>query len=264
MSGYRLTTFAYPTALEVVGVESAGFGKNGGRKGNVAEEVANADRSKAVSRAKRNIRRLILANALCIHMVLTFKENVDDVEDADKAFNKFWIRLRKEYPKYKNIKYVATRERQKRGAVHYHVVIDRFVPHKVMLEVWGHGFVTLVAHGNVLKASNYLSKYLGKELESEEWVSEKTGARKKAYLCSQNLDRAEDFRRSIVFQRREDYLAFLAQTKALGESKYKKVWDLDFSVQIGEESTGCTSALYVLGDDKTVILTNMEEVVKDV
>ena len=45
--------------------------------------------------------------------------------------------------KKSQIKYLATWEKQKRGAIHYHIVLFGFpyLPHSQLVNIWGHGII---------------------------------------------------------------------------------------------------------------------------
>ena len=119
-------------------------------------------------------------------VTLTFKRNISDIEHTNAEFKNFIKRLNYHLYNQKKhtIKYIATWEKQKRGAIHYHVVFFDF-PYisKAQLErLWGHGF----AHINQIDVDSrenrgrYLSKYFAKNLELKEH-------KKKAFFTSQNL-----------------------------------------------------------------------------
>jgi len=119
-------------------------------------------------------------------MTLTFKANITDVTYTNTKFNKFIKRLNYFIYKHKwqKLKYIATWEKQKRGAIHYHIIFFDF-PYirKPELEcLWGHGFI----HVNRIDVDSrenrgrYVSKYFVKDLELKEH-------KQKAFFKSQNL-----------------------------------------------------------------------------
>lgn len=57
----------------------------------------------------------------CVSVTLTFRENMNDYDTAVKAFKLFTKRLRR---KLKDVLYIATIEIQKRGAYHFHLLIN--------------------------------------------------------------------------------------------------------------------------------------------
>ncbi len=123
-------------------------------------EYAKENRHKRIQKAKSTVRRLIKTYDLGRFVTLTFKENQKNVKEADHEFRKFMKRLLRRYPDFK---YVAIREFQDRGAVHYHMAINRFIEHAELAKIWGHGFVWIEKkQGDSRKMANYISKYLTK------------------------------------------------------------------------------------------------------
>lgn len=119
-------------------------------------------------------------------LTLTFKENRQDIEYTNSEFKKFIKRLNYKLYKTKKsqISYLATWEKQKRGAIHYHIILFHFpyIPHKTLVTIWGHGSVTInkIDVDSIENRGRYISKYFDKELELKEH-------KKKAYFKSQNL-----------------------------------------------------------------------------
>jgi hypothetical protein len=137
-------------------------------------------RQRTVQKAKSKIRRLIKRYSLFRFATLTFAENVQSVKVADAEFRKFQKRLHRRIPEFK---YVAVRELQARGAVHYHLAINSYVKHQLLDEIWGQGFVWIEKkRGNRDKLSNYLCKYITKYAGDERLKGSHI------YLCSQGLE----------------------------------------------------------------------------
>ena len=214
---------------EAVEIDFTGYGSNGGRKGNKSDSVSKADREHNYKRIKRNTRRLCLANDLGqIHLVLTYKENMQDVDKADKHFKKFIFKLRQLYP---YVLYLATREFQKRGAIHYHVLLNQRVDiHKVQA-IWVHGFITLVAHKNQFKSIMYVLKYISKEV-GETVLKTADGHTKKSYLCSQGLKKElEACTSKFVINSSEGYTEYNDGLNFI-MTNLPVVWDLPISIDI--------------------------------
>lgn len=119
-------------------------------------------------------------------MTLTFKNNEQEVSYTNIEFNKFIKRLNYHIYKTKKqyLKYLAVWEKQKRGAIHYHIIFFElpFIKIKVLQEIWGHGFVKLnkIDVDSQENRGRYVSKYFSKDLELKEH-------KKKAFFKSQNL-----------------------------------------------------------------------------
>lgn len=81
-------------------------------------------RSQTIRDARNRCRRLALMNFSenDTFMTLTFAENIQDITYADNEFKKFMKRFNYKYKR--KSKFLAVREFQKRGAIHYHLLID--------------------------------------------------------------------------------------------------------------------------------------------
>lgn len=109
-------------------------------------------------------------------VTLTFKENKTDLTSANRCFNSWCSSVRR---KFKDFKYLAVPEFQKRGAVHYHVFTNLIpgsdlVPlqdgKKNMYDVkfWNYGFSSvfnLDCTDENFRADLYLTKYFTKDFE---------------------------------------------------------------------------------------------------
>ena len=119
-------------------------------------------------------------------LTLTFKENIQDIEYANNEFKKFIKRLNYNLYKTKkaNLKYLATWEKQQRGAIHYHIILFNFpfISFDRLTTIWNHGFVRInkIDVDSIENRGRYISKYFNKELELKEH-------KKKAFFKSRNL-----------------------------------------------------------------------------
>jgi len=119
-------------------------------------------------------------------VTLTFKRNITDIDYTNTEFNKFSKRLNYYIysQKRQQLKYIATWEKQKRGATHYHVIFFDFpyIRKSELERLWGHGFVRInqIDVDSKENRGRYLSKYFAKDLELKEH-------KKKAFFTSQNL-----------------------------------------------------------------------------
>ena len=70
------------------------------------------------------------------------------------------------------MKYLATWEKQQRGAIHYHIILFGFpfVSFDRLTTIWGRGFVRInkIDVDNIENRGRYISKYFDKELELKE------------------------------------------------------------------------------------------------
>lgn len=155
-----------------------------GRCFEASEKDKHINREKVFNRAKREIRRIINANIseYSKFVTLTFKENMTDIKKANYEFKKFKQRL-ETYLKYK-LQYVAVIEFQKRGAIHYHVVIFNapYIKNKKLQEIWKNGFVKINCIDNCDNVGAYVCKYMTKT-DDDRLFGEKM------YFTSRGLER---------------------------------------------------------------------------
>lgn len=148
---------------------------------------------------KTNVRQLVTCN-FDVHskfITLTFRDNVTDVKQANKAFKKFVMRLTY-WNDRKPFKYLAVVEFQKRGAVHYHMIADMdFVPSDMLAGLWGQGFVKINDIRQVDNVGAYVVKYMSKDQDDPRLQG------LKAYNCSRGLKRPTELKSWLL----QDYAA---------------------------------------------------------
>lgn len=163
------------------------FRKGGGAKRKAkakpAEERADLDVDdlmeeatlrKSQQRAKTTVRRKLLTFQADRMLTLTFRDNVTDVNDAWTCFKYFSKLMRWRFGE--KWVYVSVPERQKRGAIHFHLAIRGFYHANTVRRLWlravGHrgGNVDITSpkqHGknswNPRRIAQYLTKYLTKQ-----------------------------------------------------------------------------------------------------
>ncbi|WP_235505509.1 rolling circle replication-associated protein [Enterococcus sp. RIT-PI-f] len=119
-------------------------------------------------------------------LALTFKENIANIAYANGEFEKFIKRLNYSVFKTKKakLKYLATWEKQLRGAIHYHIILFSFpyIDFNKLSKIWGYGFVKINKIDVDAKENRgrYISKYFDKDLELKDH-------KKKAFFKSRNL-----------------------------------------------------------------------------
>lgn len=119
-------------------------------------------------------------------LTLTFKQNITDLDYSNNEFKKFIKRLNYRIYKSKKsqIKYIATWEKQERGAIHYHIILFQFpfIKKADLTRIWSHGFIQInkTDVDSIENRGRYISKYFAKDLELKEH-------KKKAFFKSQNL-----------------------------------------------------------------------------
>jgi hypothetical protein len=119
-------------------------------------------------------------------ITLTFKENIDDITYTNYEFNKFIKRLNFSLygTKKQQLRYLAVWEKQKRGAIHYHIIFFDllFIKNKDLQEIWGHGFIKInkIDVDSKDNRGRYVSKYFSKDIDDKNY-------KQKAFFKSQNL-----------------------------------------------------------------------------
>lgn len=173
-----------------------------GRSGDAAEEDKLVNRHTVMKRARSDLRRLIQANNKQwkdtkgmtykpVFLTLTFADNIQDFETANHEFKLFMMRLgNKAYNRNNQncLKYVVVPEFQKRGAIHYHLVLFNlpYLPSKSIAECWGNGFIKIKAIDQVDNVGAYVCKYMGKDLDDDRLRG------KKCYFSSRGLFKPEE------------------------------------------------------------------------
>lgn len=143
---------------------------------------AAANKERSARRARTQVRRLIKSKNLDTMLTLTYKENVEDRARMARDFDVFMKRIRRIFPDFQ---YVCVFERQKRGAWHAHMAVQRVQSHylhrgvlvksyDLLRAVWravvGEGNVDISkarrhSQRNIAKLAGYLSKYLSKTFD---------------------------------------------------------------------------------------------------
>lgn len=156
-----------------------------GRKKGFRSENYDKHREQVLSRARRDLRRIINANIgsygrdfTAKFVTLTFADNVQSVQDANYEFQKFIKRLNYQMfgNKKANIKYSTVIEFQKRGAVHYHVIFYNlpYLKADMISNVWGNGFIKINKIDNVDNVGAYVCKYMTKDNVDERLEGQKS------------------------------------------------------------------------------------------
>lgn len=114
-------------------------GKGGAKeRGKSPEDIKMINYINHTLRRRNNIRRLACANFSNMDkfITFTFKENLQDLKQANLIFKNFIKRL-KYYLNDFEIKYLAVIEFQSRGAIHYHTLMNiPYIKWEKILELW--------------------------------------------------------------------------------------------------------------------------------
>ena len=185
----------YLKGYELTDSEKVKNGRLKGEKSNNYEE----HRKQVLQRAKKNLRRLINANVgqygkefTAKFLTLTFKDNVKDLDKANYEFEKFIKRLNYHCfgTKKANLKYTCVVEFQKRGAIHYHVIIYNmpYVKANDISNIWGNGFIKINKIDDIDNVGAYVSEYLGQAEKGQgKDVADDRLQGKKSYFSSRGL-----------------------------------------------------------------------------
>lgn len=172
---------------------------NTGRKIDYKSENYEEHRKQVLQRSKKNLRRLINANVgqygkefTAKFLTLTFKDNVKDLDKANYEFEKFIKRLNYHCfgTKKANLKYTCVVEFQKRGAIHYHVIIYNmpYIKANDIGNVWGNGFIKINKIDDVDNVGAYVSEYLGQAEKGQgKNIEDDRLQGKKSYFSSRGL-----------------------------------------------------------------------------
>lgn len=171
-------------------------------------------RAQTLRDARNRVRRYALANfdSNDSFITLTYAENFQDVGQADKDYKEFIRKFKKYTGLNSELKYLAVREFQKRGAIHFHFVTNWKHPsrhvdneeyikklERIVADIWSHGYVDIKPL-NKAKSKNkkyngkpvdnigaYISKYMSKEYDDSRLKG------KKAYLISRGMEKPMEY-----------------------------------------------------------------------
>lgn len=156
-------------------------------EGNIENKLRNY--SNTNQRRRDNIRRLACCNFNNKYdkfLTLTFADNKTNIQECNIKFKAFIRKLKIKYNK--KLKYLAVIEFQKRGAVHYHCLLNiPYITQNVLQELWGNGFVYINAINHVDNIGAYILKYITKDNNDLRLMGQK------AYLTSRNLIKPCEF-----------------------------------------------------------------------
>lgn len=178
--GYHLICREYPTgdieltSLKLTSDDSLTRGGGAVRENTDKSSMTAEVLQKSIRRARTQIRRRCLTMEANKLLTLTFRENITSVDEAWKKF-KYFIKLMRW--RYREFKYVAVPEYQKRGAVHFHLAVRGYYDFNTVRRLWlraagdSGGNVDFTSPrtkgGKIVKnpsrISAYISKYISKE-----------------------------------------------------------------------------------------------------
>jgi hypothetical protein len=142
------------------------------------------NKTRSMRRTRSVIRKKIIEGNLDHFLTLTYKENKLDLKECWADWKKFIRLVQKKYP---TLKYLVVVERQKRGAVHFHIAIHGFLHANTIRRLW----LSVVGEGNIdikrkkrnqslHNLAKYMTKYITKQYDELDSF-------KNLYRCSRNI-----------------------------------------------------------------------------
>jgi hypothetical protein len=129
----------------------------------------------SVQRARREMRHKCLMLQTDRMITLTYRSNFTDRDAALKHYDHFAKLCRRHF---RSFEYVAVTERQKRGAIHFHIAVNRFYSVNKLRALWQQvigedGQVNITKPTPNPKAgagyiARYMSKYMSKDMQDIE------------------------------------------------------------------------------------------------
>lgn len=213
---------------------SVSMKSEGGRREKLSSLYEEKNYKQRAVHRREKVRRLACANfksSRCTFVTLTFDDkkvahDIRDVSACDNEVIKFIKRL-KYYLHLDDLKYLGVVEFQDkngRGAVHYHMLLNiPFIDCLKLESIWGLGFVFIESVENVDNLGAYLVKYMTKENADPRLKN------KKGYLASHNLDKPHE----QSFFNIADYKNFVNDVvKKNGLDKLKPVYENTYDTDI--------------------------------
>lgn len=146
---------------------------------------------KSSKRAKRDLTRIIYCNVKegSKFLTLTYTDNIEDLDISNNEFKKFIKRLNYKYGL--SLKYTAVVELQKRGAIHYHVILYNLTQDMLVNElatVWRNGFIKFKIIQNTYEDVEKVKNYMLKDITKNHIKL----AGRKRYFNSRGIKRPEE------------------------------------------------------------------------
>lgn len=185
---WYVKTTKYQKDMELVAIKLDSedrFRRGGGsaRKNSSKTQMDDKTLKKSQQRSKRTIKQRCLQAEFDRILTLTFKFNLQDIDEAWRVFKYFIKLMKKRYP---NLTYLVVPEYQKRGAVHFHIAIKGYIYHGTVRRIWRRAAGTYGGNVDITNPKNYgrfntnkrryswrssdIANYLSKYLTKDETV----------------------------------------------------------------------------------------------
>lgn len=181
--------------------------------------------TQSLTRTRNNLIELVAENRKIFKsfITLTIRDDIRDIDVANKMFNYWCIYIRSEFPEFA---YIGVPEFQKRGVIHYHLLTNikcgsDLLPYSprfwysdnkkdyvncdyTKLKYWNHGYITsfnLDMADDHFNVALYITKYLYKDIDNRLWGRNKI-------LRSNNLNKPNKYYllNDEVYQNAIEYL----------------------------------------------------------
>lgn len=223
-SGDQLEVYEYAINSEYFGNHEPRQRKKKVRNHDLSARYRRADN---VRRFKRDFIRLVRANLGGIEspalLTLTMFE-IMGIKQAYSLFTLFFRDLSKITKS--NFRYVAVPEFQRRGAVHFHVLIWGLSEDLIKNErnnrriqnIWQRGFVDSIPTDGSPRLAGYLGKYMSKAMQDQRLLGQK------AYTASRNVLRPLLFKAQEEFDDISDFYLEGFSPLALQDKSFDTQW----------------------------------------
>lgn len=227
----------YRYEREPIETRKRGSRKNSGngRRRPIERTIANT------RRARKDFIRLVRANLTgesCPAFLTLTMRDIVPVSVAYSCLKGFFSTFR--YLVGKDFKYIAVPEYQKRGAVHFHILLwgcpQKIVEHerrtRTIQNLWALGYVDIVPTDGSPKLAGYLGKYMSKSLLSNDLGFSK------AYTSSRNVLRPVSFTSTKSFEIPDDFWS--GDNVVLTERTYDVPWlgECTYQLLVNKKSHG--------------------------
>lgn len=162
-------------------------------------------RSDSIRRRYKSFSRLVRANLVGSSepslLTLTIAQNVG-IKRGYEYLAEFWRQLRQSSVKVE--RFIAVPEFQKRGSVHFHIIIwgindyvEKERDSRKLQHLWQRGFVDCLRTDGSEKLAGYLAKYMRKSMYDRRLVGQKAYSASRSCLRSVSLSSSQAFNYSL-------------------------------------------------------------------
>lgn len=205
----------------------------------VSDPEENAERS--LSRTKQTLYDIVHSNDWDLFVTVTFDgEKIDryDYEEIVQRYSKLLLNIK--IRKAPNLEYIFVPELHKDGAFHFHGLLrnidglqlkysgrkDKKGQKIFNLSDWNLGFNTATYVTDTAKASNYLIKYISKDL------IQSLGESRKRYWSTKGINRTEKSIFNLTAAQQQEMIKLLSENKITVSAKTVNIEKTNYSNQL--------------------------------